>query len=110
MKPEMIRLLPEYQEFDSENTYSYMRDFEVVCSAFLFIGSPLHIICLVLFTFSLKEKAKIWFHSLTPNSISNWEDMQSVFLNKFFPSGRTNALMRAIQNFSKKSGESFANV
>ena len=81
----MIRLLPKYQGFDSENPYSYMRDFEDVCRAFLSTGSPLHIIYLVLFPFSLKEKAKIWFHSLTPSSISNWEDMRSVFLNKFFP-------------------------
>ena len=35
MKPEMIRLIPEYQGFDSENPYSYIRDFEDVCSAFL---------------------------------------------------------------------------
>ena len=108
MKPEIIRLLPEYQRFDYENPYSYMRDLEDVCNAFLSTGSPLHIICLVLFPFSLKKKAKIWFHSLTSNSISNWEDMRSVFLNKFFPPRRTNALMRAIQNFSEKPGESFA--
>ena len=71
VKPEMICLLPEYQGFDSENPYSYMRDFKDVCSAFLSTRSSLHIICLVLFPFSLKEKAKIWFHSLNPNSISN---------------------------------------
>ena len=73
MKSEMIRLLPVYQGFESENPYSFMRDFEDVCSAFLSTGSPLHIICLVLFPFALKEKAKIWFHSLAPNSISTWE-------------------------------------
>ena len=60
MKSEMIRLLPMYQGVDSENPYSIMRDFEDVCSAFLSTGSPLHIICMVLFPFSLKEKAKIW--------------------------------------------------
>ena len=59
MKSEMIRLLPVYQGFESENPYSFMRDFEDVCSAFLSTGSPLHIICLVLFPFALKEKAKI---------------------------------------------------
>ena len=106
----MIRLLPEYQGFNSKNPYSYMREFEDVCSAFLSAGSPLHIICLVLFPFSLKEKAKIWFDSLTPNSISNREDMRSVFLNKFFHLGRTNALMRDIHNFFEKSSESFAIV
>ena len=69
MKSEMIHLLPVYQGVDSKNPYSFMRDFEDVCSAFLSTGSPLHIICMVLFPFSLKEKAKIWFHSLAPNSI-----------------------------------------
>ena len=59
MKSEMICLLPVYQGFESENPYSFMRDFEDVCSAFLSTGSPLHIICLVLFPFALKEKAKI---------------------------------------------------
>ena len=110
MKSEMIRLLPVYQGFEYENPYSFMRDFEDVCSAFLSTGSPLHIICLVLFPFALKEKAKIWFHSLAPNSIFTWENMRNEFLNKFFPPARTNALMRAIQNFSEKSSEPFVAV
>ena len=110
MKSEMIHLLPMYQGVDYENPYSFMRDFEDVCSAFLSTGSPLHIICMVLFPFSLKEKAKIWFHSLAPNSIFSWEDMRNEFINKFFPPARTNALMRAIQNFSEKPGEPFAIV
>ena len=75
MNSEMIRLLPVYQGVDYENPYSFMRDFEDVRSAFLSTGSPLHIICMVLFPFSLKNKAKIWFHYLAPNSIFTWEDM-----------------------------------
>ena len=110
MKSEMIRLLPMYQGVDFENPYSFMRDFEDVCSAFLSTGSPLHIICMVLFPFTLKEKAKIWFHSLAPHSIFTWEDMQNEFLNKFFPPARTNALMRAIQNFTENPCEPFAVV
>ena len=102
MKSEMIRLLLVYQGVDSKNPYSFMRDFEDVCSAFLSTRSPLHIICMVLFSFSLKEKAKIWFHSLAPNSIFTWKDMRNEFLNKFFPPVHTNALMRAIQKISKK--------
>ena len=56
MKSEMIRLLPVYQGVDSENPYSFMRDFEDVCSAFLSIGLPLHIICMVLFPFSVTPR------------------------------------------------------
>ena len=110
MKSEMIRLLPVYQWVDYENPYSFMRDFDDVFSAFLSTGSPLHIICMVLFSFSLKEKAKIWFHSLASNSIFTWEDMRNEFLNKLSPPRCTNALMRAIQNVSEKLGEPFAIV
>ena len=110
MKSKMICLLPVYQRVDSKNPYSFMRDFEDVCNAFLSTGSPLHIVCMVLFPFSLKEKAKLWFHSLAPNSIFTWEDMRNEFLNKIFPLARTNALMRAIQNFFEKPGEPFAIV
>ena len=110
MKLQMIRLLPVCQGVDSKNPYSFMRDFEDVCSAFLSTGSPIHIICMVLFPFSLKEKAKIWFQSLALNSIFTWEDMRNEFLNKFVPPAHTNALMRVIQNFSEKSGEPFAIV
>ena len=38
MKSEMIRLLPVYQGVDSDNPYSFMRDFEDVCSAFVSTG------------------------------------------------------------------------
>ena len=102
--------LSVYQGVDSENPYSFMRDFEDVCCAFLTIGSSLHIICMVLFPFSLKEKAKILFHSLAPNLIFTWEDMRNEFMNKFFPPARTNALMRAIQNIFEKLSEPFVVV
>ena len=36
--------------------------------------------------------------------------MRNEFLNKFFPPAHTNALMRAIQNFSEKPGEPFVAV
>ena len=36
--------------------------------------------------------------------------MQNEFMNKFFPPIHTNALMREIQNFSRKPGEPFAIV
>ena len=110
MKSEMIRLLLLYQGVDSENPYSFMRDFEDVCSALLSTGSPRHIICMVIFPFSLKEKAKILSHSLAPNSIFTWEAIRNEFLNNFFPPARTNALMQAIQNFSEKPSEPFAVV
>ena len=61
MKSEMIRLLPVYQGFESENPYSFMRDFEDVCSTFLSTGSPLHIICYSYSLFLLRRRQKSGF-------------------------------------------------
>ena len=60
-----------------------------------------------MFSFSLKDKAKTWFNSLKPRSIGTWQEMQCVFLKKFFPSHKTIALKRQIQNFFQKENETF---
>ena len=84
MKSEMIRLLPVYQGFESVNPYSFMGDFEDVCSAFLSTGSPLHIICLVLFPFALKEKAKICAYFHQGLSLSNKQYIQMMCAGEFY--------------------------
>ena len=115
MKSEMIRLLPVYQGVDSENPYSFMRDFEDVCSAFLSTGSPLYWIISPHNLFgSIPLRSKGKGQNLVSFACAQFnlylEDMQIEFLNKFFPLAHTNALMRAIQNFSEKPGEPFAVV
>jgi hypothetical protein len=58
-----------------------------------------------LFPFSLKERVKHWFHSLAPNSITSWTQLQQEFLKKYFPIGKTNDIRRAITNISQYEGE-----
>jgi len=53
-----------------------------------------------LFPFSLKEKAKHWFHSLAPNSITSWAQLQQEFLKKYFLIKKTNDIRRAITSIS----------
>ena len=60
-----------------------------------------------LFPLSLKDKAKTWLNSLRPYSIRNWGDLQSVFLQKFFPTHRTSALKNEISNFKAMEDEKF---
>jgi hypothetical protein len=58
-----------------------------------------------LFHFSLKERAKHWFHSLAPNSIASWAQLQQEFLKKYFPIGRTNDIRRDITSISQYDRE-----
>ena len=60
-----------------------------------------------LFPLSLKDKAKTWLNSLKPYSIRNWGDLQSMFLQKFFPTHRTSALKNEILNFKAMEDDKF---
>ena len=62
-----------------------------------------------LFPLSLNDKAKNWLNSLRLYSIRNWGDLQSMFLQKFFPTHRTSALKKDISNFkAMEDGKFFA--
>eukprot|EP00268_Persea_americana_P041107 TRINITY_DN4093_c0_g3_i1.p1 TRINITY_DN4093_c0_g3~~TRINITY_DN4093_c0_g3_i1.p1 ORF type:complete len:157 (+),score=5.03 TRINITY_DN4093_c0_g3_i1:792-1262(+) len=96
IKPSVIQLLPKFHGLDSESAYSHLREFEEVCATLHFNNIGEDIVKFRLFPFSLKEKAKIWLHSLRPNSITTWNVMVREFLKKFFPLYKTNTLRRHI--------------
>ena len=106
-KSGMIPLLPNFHGLDSESPYLHLKEFDEVCATFDDQTCTNEIVKLKLFPFSLKDKAKNWLNSLKPRSIGTWQEMQAEFLKKFFPTHKTNALKRQIQNFSQNSNEVF---
>ncbi|RVW67372.1 hypothetical protein CK203_065885 [Vitis vinifera] len=82
IRPHIVPLLPTFHRMESENPYAHIKEFE-------------------------EDKAKIWLNSLRPRSIRTLTDLQAEFLNKFFPTHRTNGLKRQISNFSAKENEKF---
>ncbi|RVW72112.1 hypothetical protein CK203_054773 [Vitis vinifera] len=82
IRPPIVPLLPTFHGMESENPYSHIKEFE-------------------------EDKAKVWLKSLRPRSIRTWPDLQAEFLEKFFPTHRTNGLKRQISYFSAKENEKF---
>ncbi|RVW92703.1 hypothetical protein CK203_041621 [Vitis vinifera] len=107
IRPHIVPLLPNFHGMESENPYAHIKEFEEVCNTFREGGASIDLMRLKLFSFTLKDKAKIWLNSLRPRSIRNWVDLQAEFLKKFFPTHRTNGLKRQISNFSAKENEKF---
>jgi hypothetical protein len=62
---------------------------------------------LILFPFSLLEKAKQWFYS-NKEAVSTWEKCSNAFLANFFPLGKTNALQNKISGFQQLTYETIA--
>ncbi|XP_058222954.1 uncharacterized protein LOC131332672 [Rhododendron vialii] len=85
-KPEYHRVIPEFRGRELEDLYAHIREFETIVSTFVTGPGQLDQARLKLFPFSLKDKAKQWFHSLKPRSLLTWGEVQDVFTTKFFPS------------------------
>ncbi|XP_059590470.1 uncharacterized protein LOC132253093 [Vitis vinifera] len=107
IRPQVVSQLPIFRGTENENPYSHIKEFEDIVSIFREANTPLEIFRMKLFPLSLKDKAKTWFNSLRPYSIRNWGDLQSVFLQKFFPTHRTSALKKEISNFKAMEDEKF---
>lgn len=84
-KPGMIQLLPTFHGLENENPYVHVREFEEAVATFYSRPDVASIMRLKFFPFSLKDKAKSWLYSLRTKSIGTWEEMTTLFFNKFFP-------------------------
>ena len=61
---------------------------------------------LILFPFSLRDKVKLWLHSLAPQSITSWDLSLKAFLGKYFLPGKTTKFKQEITSFTQYNGES----
>ena len=107
VRPYLVPLLPTYHGMENENPYTYLRDFEEVCTTFKEGMMDMDLLKLKAFPLTLKDKAKIWLNSLRPRTIRNWAELQAEFLKKFFSAHKTNNLKRQIYTFAAHDGEKF---
>ena len=81
--PDFIQHLPIFRGLPDENPYIHMIEFEEVVRA---MGPPTHsdFIRAIMIPFSLRDKAKHWYHSCAPSSFSTWDSFAHAFLSRFF--------------------------
>ena len=72
VRPGVIQILPTFHGMESENPYLHVKEFENVCSTCADEKVKPETIHLKLFPFSLKDKAKQWFNSLMPGTMTTW--------------------------------------
>ena len=78
----------QQQEFGgspSEDPNGHLSNFLQLCSTIKMNGVDPNVIKLKLFPFSLRDKARNWFHNLMPRSMDTWGTLVEVFLKKKFP-------------------------
>ena len=65
---------------------------------------------LVMFPFTLSEDAEEWFYSLPAGSITTWQQMETAFLNEYFPASVYIRKRYDIVNFKQKDGETLGDA
>ena len=105
IKTHLVPLIPQLHGI--ENEYIHIKDFEEVCHTFHKGNTSIEFIRSKLFPFTLKDKAKLWFNSLRPQSIRYWLGVKTTFLKKFFPTHHTSDFKKQITNFVALDNEKF---
>ena len=59
IRPHIVPLIPTFHGMESENPYSYIKEFEEVCNTFREGVASIDLMRLKLFPFTLKDKARI---------------------------------------------------
>ena len=88
----------------NEDVNAHLHNFLELCDTVVIWDVTADVIKLRLFPFSLLGKAKQWFYK--EKDIDTWAKYSKVFLTKFFPLGKTNALRGKISSFQQIGMES----
>nr|GEY65676.1 reverse transcriptase domain-containing protein [Tanacetum cinerariifolium] len=68
---------------------------------------PNDVIKLIMFPYSLKGSARVWYDKEPPNSFLTWEDIVNKFVNQFFPPSKATHLKNKISRFTQRFEETF---
>ncbi|GKE11485.1 reverse transcriptase domain-containing protein, partial [Tanacetum coccineum] len=83
------------------DSHDHIREFIAIYNMFKYGETQSEAVKLLIFPYSLSDKAKTWFNELNEESITSWEKVRKAFINKFFPPSLFNRLLLEIRNFSQ---------
>nr|KYP35422.1 hypothetical protein KK1_043543 [Cajanus cajan] len=98
LKPGLIHLLPKFHGHAGEDPHKHLKEFHIVCSTMKPPSVQGDHIYLKAFPHSLKGIAKDLLYYLSPRSITSWDDLKRIFLEKFFPALRTTTIKEDVRD------------
>ncbi|GJW08102.1 reverse transcriptase domain-containing protein, partial [Tanacetum coccineum] len=90
--------------------HDHISEFLAICDMFRYGETQSKAVKLLIFPFSLCDKAKTLSNELNEESITSWEQMRKAFINRFFPPSLFIHLLLEIRNFSQLVCESLTNA
>ncbi|XP_027348057.1 uncharacterized protein LOC113859498 [Abrus precatorius] len=106
LKSGLIHLLPKFHGLVGEDPFKHLKEFHIVCTTMGPVGIPEDHIKLKAFPFSLQDIAKDWFYYLPPGSVTSWDGIGRMFLEKNFPASRVTLIRKEICGIRQMDKES----
>nr|KYP31099.1 hypothetical protein KK1_048980 [Cajanus cajan] len=106
LKTRLIHLLPKFHGHAGEDPQKHLKEFHIVCSTMKPPDVQEDHIYLKAFPHSLEGVAKDWLYYLALRSITSWDALKRMFLEKLFPASRTTAIRKDISGIRKHGEES----
>nr|GEX04084.1 reverse transcriptase domain-containing protein [Tanacetum cinerariifolium] len=86
--------------------HDHIREFLAICNMFRYDETQSEAVKLLIFPFSLCDKAKTWFNELNEESITSWEQMRRAFINILFPPSSLKDEMHDMRkNYNNRGGD-----
>nr|GEZ57435.1 reverse transcriptase domain-containing protein [Tanacetum cinerariifolium] len=93
---------------ENNNPHTHISNFKRMTATLKYRDVPNDAIKLMLFPYSLEDRARIWYEKEPPNSILTPEDLVNKFVNQFFPPSKTTHLNNEISRFTQRFDETFS--
>nr|GFB29633.1 reverse transcriptase domain-containing protein [Tanacetum cinerariifolium] len=93
---------------ENDNPHTHISNFKRMTATLKYRDVPNDAIKLMLFPYSLEDRARIWYEKEPPNSILTWDDLVNKFVNQFFPPSKTTHLKNKISRFTQRFDETFS--
>ena len=106
LKSGMIHLLPTFHGFTGEDPKKHLKEFHVVSSSMKPTGISEEKVKLRAFPFFLVDSAKECLYYLPSGTVTTWNTMKKLFLEKYFPAPKAVNIKKEIYGIRQLNGES----
>ena len=105
IKPALLTMIQQNQfaGLASEDPTNHLQRFQQLCSTIKHQGVTPDQLKVMLFGFSLRDKAQKWLNDI---DLTEWDKIAQAFLTEFFPPNRTDDLIDKMMGFKQDYGES----
>nr|GEZ91788.1 reverse transcriptase domain-containing protein [Tanacetum cinerariifolium] len=110
IKTNLLQLVQanKFHGHENDNPHTHISNFKRMTTTLKYRDVPNDAIKIMLFPYSLEDRARIWYEKEPPNWILTWEDLVNKFVNQLFPPSKTTHLKNEIKRFTQRFDETFS--